>query len=380
MGEIGGEVDIRSHPLYLYRLSNRYETVYTAAAQALSHVNWDEVHNVLVKPNLVSTTHLLADTHPDALRAVLDAIRDFTRAPVVVGEGTATQNTWVAYHRFGYVELVRRYEGVELVDLNVAPTRTLAAYSRQLTPIHLQVARPVLDADLVVAVGPPKTHDFVIVTLSLKNLIMGSLISRFAPHPPPVERIMQGGAVRSPMVRVKRWARQLYDWIPPRVQAWPLFEWPRFFFMAHERRSHKFRVHQSYPVMHLNLFYLAWQGLRPHVSVVDGWEAMEGDGPTGGTPVPWRIAVAGLDPVAVDVFTADAMGFPVEEVGYLYYAAGAGLGEGRVERMDIRGNLPPEAIRRRFRPHRLIANQRRWRDERVTRVVETIVGRPLGLG
>ncbi len=365
---------MQSQPLYIYRLRNRYETVYAAASRALSHVDWSTVRHILVKPNLVSTTRLLADTHPDALRAVLDAIRDYTSAPVIVGEGTATQNTWVAYHRFGYIEIVKRYEDVTLVDLNVTEPVSMAAYNRQLELIHLQAAKPVLDADLVVSVGPPKTHDFVLVTLSLKNTIMGTLISHFAPHPPPLERVLHGGDVRSPMVQVKRWARQMYDWIPARVQTWPLFEWPRFFFMAHERRSHKFRVHQSYPVMHLNLFYLAWQGLRPHVSIIDGWEAMEGDGPTNGLPVDWHVAVAGTDAVAVDIFTAEAMGFPVEEVGYLYYAALAGLGQGDTTRMEFQGNLDPRTLRRKFRGHHLLVNQRRWRDERVLSLVRRIAG------
>ncbi|NPA90029.1 MAG: DUF362 domain-containing protein [Chloroflexi bacterium] len=360
-------------PVHLYRLDDRYTTVRTATTRALETVDWSQIRSVLVKPNLVSTTKRLADTHPDALRAVLDSVREFTSAPIVVGEGTATQNTWVAFYRLGYVELVERYSDVSLLDFNVAETVSLAAYDRHLTPLHLEVAKPVFDADLVIAVGPPKTHDFVLVTLSLKNLIMGAIVSRFAPEPPPMERIRSGGDVRSPMVRVKRWARQVYDWIPASVQAWPLFEWPRFFFMAHEPRSHKFRMHQSYPVLHLNLFYMAWQGLRPHVSVIDGWEAMEGDGPTNGTRVDWRVVAASRDALAADVLMADSMGFPVDEVGYLYYAAMAGLGQGDVSRMSVQGNITPAEIRRPFRGHRLLANQRRWRDPKVQALVEAII-------
>ena len=364
---------MRTPTVYLQRGHTRYATVRHVFEQTAAEIDWSQHGQVLVKPNLVSTTKPLADTHPDALRAVLDVIRDITDAPVIVAEGTATQNTWLAYHRLGYVDLVKRYRQVSLLDLNVCEAVPLRAYRRNLTTMSLLAALPVLDASLVISVGPPKTHDFVIVTMSLKNLIMGTLISHFAPQPPTPEEVAHGHAVRSPLARVLKWARQAYDRVPSRLQALSVFEWPRFYFMAHESRSHKFRLHQSYPVMHLNLFFLAWQGLRPHVSVIDGWEGMEGDGPTDGTPVPWRIAVASRDPVAADALTADAMGYPLEEIGYLYYAHLARLGQGDVTRMNVVGNVGPEEVKRPFRPHRLIQNQRQWKDARVLALVSAIM-------
>ncbi len=359
--------------VFLYRMSDRYTTVRRAAESIATRVDWAQHHQVFIKPNLVSTTHPLADTHPDALRAVLDVVRSYTRAPIVIGEGTATQNTWLAYHRMGYVDLVAHYKNVSLLDLNRAEPVSMRAYRHDLRPMTLQVARPVLDASLVISVGPPKTHDFVIVTLSLKNVIMGTLISRFALTPPPLHALRNGRPLRSPFVRALKWARQSYDRLPARLQALPLFEWPRFAFMAREPRSDKFRMHQSYPVLHLNLFIMAYQGLRPHISIIDGWEGMEGDGPTSGSPVPWHIAVASRDALAADAFTADAMGYPLEKVGYLYYAHMAGLGQGDIQRMHIQGNVDPDEIRRTFRPHRLIANQLRWQDARVTARIREIL-------
>ncbi len=349
--------------VFLYREESRYHSVRQALTAAVRALPWHRYRNVVVKPNLVSTTKPLAVTHVDALRAVLDVVREHTDAPITVAEGTASQNTWVAYHRFGYTELVRRYAHVRLLDLNVDETVPLRAYDRQLRPMPLRAARTVLDADLVISVGPPKTHDFVIVTLSIKNLIMGTLVSHFAPHRP--ERVDRNGAVRPLPVRALKFARGMYDRLPPRVQALPLFEFPRFFFMMRERRSDKFRMHQSYPLLNFNLFMMAWQGLWPDVSVIDGWEAMEGDGPTDGTPVPWRAAIVSTDALAADAFAATMMGYPPQEVGYLYYCWRAGLGEGDLSRVRVEGNLAPDALCRTFRPHRLIANQRRWQDPRV---------------
>ncbi len=358
--------------VHLVRERDRYHTVRRAAEGALAPLQWDAYQHIVVKPNLVSTTKLLADTHPDALRAVLDVLRDVTRAPITVAEGTATQNTWVAFRRFGYDKVVARYSHVRLFDLNTDEGVPLQAFDRHLRPITLLAARTVLDADLVISVGPPKTHDFVIVTLSIKNTVMGTLISHFAPTPPP-DRVVEGrGDARPWAVRALRVARRAYDMLPPRVQALPVLELPRFAFMAREARSHKMRMHQSYPVLHLNLFMMAHQGLMPHVSIIDGWEAMEGDGPTDGTRVDWRLAAASTDALAADAFVADLMGYPIGEVGYLYYCYLAGLGQGDVNRLKVEGNLIPETVRRRFRPHRLIQNQRRWRDERVISIVQHV--------
>ena len=149
--------------------------------------------------------------------------------------------------------------------------------------------------------------------------------------------------------------------------------------MARTTRSDKFRMHQSYTLLNLNLFLMAWQGLWPDVSVLDGWEAMEGDGPTDGDPVAWRVAFAGTDALAVDAVAAHAMGYPVSEVGYLYYCHLAHLGEGDIRRVQVEGNLALEDIRRTFRPHRLIANQRRWPDPRARALVEDVVAGRISL-
>jgi hypothetical protein len=87
---------------------------------------------------------------------------------------------------------------------------------------------------------------------------------------------------------------------------------------------------------------------------------MEGDGPTRGYALPWRIAVSSADFLAADALTAGLMGFPIESVGYLHYCHQAGLGTGSLEEMDIVSNVEPEAVRRTFRPSPTYRIQRRW--------------------
>ena len=79
--------------VHLYREHDRYTSVRRAFAEATAHLPWHAYRHIVVKPNLVSTTRPLAVTHPDALRAVLDVLREATDAPITVAEGTATQNT-----------------------------------------------------------------------------------------------------------------------------------------------------------------------------------------------------------------------------------------------------------------------------------------------
>ena len=107
-----------------------------------------------------------------------------------------------------------------------------------------------------------------------------------------------------------------------------------------------------------NLCRLAWK-VKPHLSVIDGFEAMEGDGPVGGIKVSWGIALASLDPLAADTVVSSLMGFPIEQVGYLHYCRLAGLGQGDLSEIDIVGEDLATCARH-FRPHQTYDHQLKW--------------------
>ncbi len=123
--------------------------------------------------------------------------------------------------------------------------------------------------------------------------------------------------------------------------------------------SDKVAMHQSYPIINLNLALLAPLVL-PHLSVLDGFVAMEGAGPVDGTPLPWGVALAGADALAVDTLAAQLMGFELGEIGYLSYCAQLGLGCADMGRVQILGDVAPETVARRFRPHPQHVQQRSW--------------------
>jgi len=65
---------------------------------------------------------------------------------------------------------------------------------------------------------------------------------------------------------------------------------------------------------------------------------MEGDGPSRGTPVDSRIAVASVDPLAADVLSARLMGYDSKKILYLSAMTDAGMGQGRLDKINVLGN------------------------------------------
>jgi len=329
----------------LTRRETRRETVAAALERIANQIDLSAVRRVLVKPNFVTPDTPLAATHVDAVRAVLDFVRQRYDGPIVVAEGTALAPTWDAFRNYGYEPLVDEYR-VTLRDLNVDETVEVAVYDRRLRPMRLRMARTVAEADFRISVCPPKTHDTVIVTLSIKNLVMGALVN---PH---ASRGGAAGPARGVLTRLARL-------VPNRLRRSPVAERAKSTLFGGSSGSQKMAMHQGIPVINLNLALVA-QVAWPHLAVVDGWEGMEGEGPGQGDPVPWRVALAGSDPLAVDALTAHLMGFDPQGVGYLHYCHLLGLGTADLSRVQVVGDLDPETAARPFRPHPTIDAQRRW--------------------
>ena len=85
--------------------------------------------------------------------------------------------------------------------------------------------------------------------------------------------------------------------------------------------------------------------LNPHLTVVDGFVAMEGRGPVGGTPVQMETIVAGRDVVAVDATASRLRGIDPHEIGHIMIAHERGLGE--VDGVEVVGD-GIEAVKRVF--------------------------------
>lgn len=88
--------------------------------------------------------------------------------------------------------------------------------------------------------------------------------------------------------------------------------------------------------LHYNLFQIA-QETYPDLGVIDGFESMEGDGPVNGTPLDTRLALASVDPLALDSLGTRIMGFDPREVLYLSSMNEAGMGQGDLDKIRVLG-------------------------------------------
>ena len=321
----------------LVKGDDRYGNIAQALTLIEDGVDLSDKRRVLIKPNFVSTERQLAATHVEAVRAVLDWLRARYNGPITIGEGAATSDTFAGYRNFGYLPLAEEY-GVQLVDLNQDEWVPVQVYDRELRPMWVRVARTAVESDFRIAVGPPKTHDTVIVTASLKNMVVGSLIRG------------RGGGL----------AKKLDRFVPARLKGSTLAERFKAQVLSAVERSDKFAIHQGYQAINLNLYLLA-KVVAPHLSVIDGFVGMEGDGPVGGAPVDLRVAIVSTDFLAADAVAARLMGFDPDEVGYLHYCKLGGLGAADVEDIEIVGNATIEECARKFKPHSTYRRQLEWR-------------------
>jgi uncharacterized protein (DUF362 family) len=126
---------------------------------------------VTIKPNLTAPRASGSGVVTDVavVAAFVRLLRE--RAPaiqrIVVADGPGMVDTVRCFEAAGYDIL--RDLGVELVDLNTAPTRPtpVPGFLRYST---LEIPELVLDADLFVSITPPKTHTDGLYTLHAKNM------------------------------------------------------------------------------------------------------------------------------------------------------------------------------------------------------------------
>jgi uncharacterized protein (DUF362 family) len=273
---------------------------------------------VLIKVNNVNTNKQLAATHVDALRGILDYVAPRFKGPVVIAE-SSSGDTLEGFDNYKYAEVIPEYKrlNIKLVDLNREQKyEVFTIVDTNIRPTAVRLATQLQDPDAyIISAAMLKTHDSVIATGSVKNMVMGSPI-----HNPPTE---------------KRWSDKG---------------------LMHAGTIGKFNPH----AMNYNLAIVA-KHLRASwgVAVVDGFEGMEGNGPVAGTPISMQVAFASPDFLAADRVAVEIMGIPSYAVGYMQYAAELGVGQYDLTKIDIRGEKP-EAVKKTFKLHQSANDQLQW--------------------
>lgn len=262
---------------------------------------------IILKPNNVGITNQLCATHADTLEGVLEFLKSIGKTGnAIIAESAAGGNTLEGFSNYGYNRLASKYK-IKLVDLDMEPFDIVHVFDeKDFKPHAVRMSHMLLDPDsFIVSVARMKTHDRVVATLSLKNIVFGAPIKGPSNNP----------------------------------------DNPR-------RKNDKPIAHGSgYRGINYNLFALS-SILHPHLALIDGFEGMEGNGPNDGTPVDHRICVAGMDWLATDRVAIELMGIDFARVGYLNYCAQAGSGEADLNKIEILG----ESISKHKRSYRLSDN------------------------
>ena len=129
---------------------------------------------ILIKPNFVITTRQLAATHVDAVRGILDFLKPHHKKQITIGESTISrQGTFHGYENYGYLPLEKEYN-VKLVDLNKQSWQYRYIFGKGHRPTAIRIISDFLDRDTyIISAAKMKTHDRVVTTLSLKNVLLG---------------------------------------------------------------------------------------------------------------------------------------------------------------------------------------------------------------
>ncbi len=292
------------------RRKNVYEALMTIDDQVQAGLRRKKY--VVIKPNFVSTSRQLAATHVDAISGVLDYLAPRYRGPIVIAESSA-RDTLDGFDNFKYTGLVteRKSQQVSLVDLNrEGKYVTLPMLDYDLHSTTVRLAARLADPDAyVISCAMLKTHNSVVATLSVKNMTMGA----------PLHSV-------------------------DTATAW----------------NDKHRYHVGARQHNFNLLLTA-QKLQPYwgTAVIDGFEGMEGNGPTQGTPVDSRIAIASTDYIAADRVGIEAMGINPEWVGYLLFSGQAGIGQYDLSKIDVVGPTIA-SVQKKYKLHDAIDRELMW--------------------
>lgn len=231
---------------------------------------------VLLKPNLLSAKapERAITTHPEIVASVARAVRKLG-ADVIVGDspGGAKRGVKRVWENTGMLAMAER-EKLELVNFESAGVVKFEIKDRV-----YYLAKPAVEADLIISLPKLKTHVLTLMTGGVKNMF--GLIPGF-----------RKGEYHKRAPRPTEFAQIVVD------------------------------------ILSL---------CPPGLTIMDAVLAMEGDGPSSGSPRWTKLILASSDPVAIDVIASEIIGLRPDQVPTTKIASEAGLGMGWTEAVEQMG-------------------------------------------
>jgi uncharacterized protein (DUF362 family) len=230
------------------------------------------------------------------LEGILEFLHSIGKKNIVIAESPANGSALDGFHNYGYDKLATKYNA-KMVSLDAEAYDIMYVMDEHdLQPHAIRTATMLMDPknNFVISAAKLKTHDMIGITLSLKNIVVGSGIKDSG------YGVSRSGPGRG--------------------------------------RSDKPLIHGGGPHgINYNVFTLSAK-LHPDLAVIDGYEGMQGDGPINGSPVSQKVCVASLDWLAADRVGAELMGVDFTKIGYLSYCAKAGdRGQGDLSKIQVVG-------------------------------------------
>jgi uncharacterized protein (DUF362 family) len=263
---------------------------------------------VVIKPNNVLIDNPLCATPAASIEGILEFLKSIGKTNVVIAESCASGDTLEGFSNYGYNPIASKYNA-KLVDLDGQEFDVIQVFDENdFRPHPMRTSRWMLDRNnYIISAAKFKTHDRVLATLSLKNIVVGAPIKDKG-----------------------------FAWGHGQTGA----------------KSDKSLAHGGgIRGINYNLFALAYQ-LRPDLAVIDGYEGMEGNGPAHGTAVHHRVAVVSPDWLAADRVAVELMGIEFAKIGYLNYCADAKMGEADLAKIEILG----PSVKDHVKPYKLADN------------------------
>ena len=295
--------------LSLCRSSSHYDGVRDALGPLKDELkeSLSKISSLVIKINLVITRTPaydrgvpLATTPLRAIVSFIDFISPFYKGKIIVAEEAAWGDTKEGFRMYGFSELARENEQIELLDLQddeVIQKRITYAEGE----LELPLSKTMLEAPLLVSITRPKTHCSVVMTAGIKNVVVGAI---------------HGYSTRR-------------------------------------------KIHRGKAIHHIMACIADL--VFPDLVVIDGTVGMESGGPVRGKEIKSGWTLSSFDALAADSLAAYLMGFDVNDVGYLSLLIDKGLGLSYPhDEIEIAGEQPGDLVTP-FKPHGNFKKTRMWR-------------------